>query len=150
HPDKECTCKAGDIKRYMNRISGPLLDRIDIHMEVLPVSFNKLSSSRTAETSADIRTRVARARDIQSERFKATKIYSNSMMTNKQIERYCTVDCESMALLRKAIENMGLSARAYHRILKLARTIADLEASPNIESDHIFEAIQYRMFERTL
>lgn len=150
HPEKECTCKAGEIKRYMNRISGPLLDRIDIHMEVLPVSFSKLSSTRPNETSNDIRQRVTNARKIQSERFKATKIHSNSMMSNKQIERYCAVGSESMTLLRKAIENMGLSARAYHRILKLSRTIADLENSPNIETDHIFEAIQYRVFERTL
>lgn len=150
HPEKECTCKAGEIKRYMNKISGPLLDRIDIHMEVLPVSFGKLSSSRPTETSADIRQRVTTARNIQSERFKATKIHSNSMMSNKQIERYCSVGSESMTLLRKAIENMGLSARAYHRILKLSRTIADLENSTDIETDHIFEAIQYRVFERTL
>ncbi|MFI3322631.1 MAG: YifB family Mg chelatase-like AAA ATPase [Rikenellaceae bacterium] len=150
HPEKECTCKVGDIKRYMNRISGPLLDRIDIHMEVQPVSFSKLSSVRSSETSEQIRDRVVKARNIQIERFKGTPIHSNSMMTNQQIERYCEIDAESKKMLSYAMENMGLSARAYHRILKLARTIADLDGVENINSDHIFEAIQYRALERNI
>ncbi len=150
HPEKECTCKAGDIKRYMNKISGPLLDRIDIHMEVQPVDFNKLSSKRESEDSSQIRDRVTAARKIQQKRFEGSAIHSNSMMNNRQIERYCQIDHDSKELLKHAMESMGLSARAYHRILKLARTLADLEGEENIGIDHIFEAIQYRTFEKTL
>ncbi|MFI3315693.1 MAG: YifB family Mg chelatase-like AAA ATPase [Rikenellaceae bacterium] len=150
HPDKECSCKMGDIKRYMNRVSGPLLDRIDIHIEVQPVSFNKLSSKRESESSDKIRERVVAARKIQSERFKGTMTYSNSMMNNRQIERFCQIDSESKMLLKHAMEQTGLSARAYHRILKLSRTIADLDGEETINTDHIFEAIQYRSLERSL
>ncbi len=150
NPDKECTCKIGEIKRYMNKISGPLMDRIDIHMEVLPVSFSSLSSTRESESSSEIRERVIRARKIQSERFKSTKIHSNAMMSAKQIEKICIIDQNSKLLLKRVIEKMSLSARAYHRILKLARTIADLEGSEDISSSHIMEAIQYRTFERSI
>ena len=150
NPDKECVCKIGDIKRYMNKISGPLMDRIDIHMEVLPVSFSKLSSNRASESSDTIRARVMKARDIQQKRFKSSKIHSNSMMSARHIEKICILQPDSMMLLKHAIEKMGLSARAYHRILKLGRTIADLDGSDNIETAHILEAIQYRTFERNI
>ena len=148
HPTKECTCKPGEIKRYMSKISGPLLDRIDIHVEVLPVEFSDLSQKPKGESSAEIRDRVIKARAIQAKRFKGTSVYSNAMMGTRQIERYCVIDKRSRELLCAAIEKMNLSARAYHRILKVARTIADLEESDVLSFVHVSEAIQYRAFDR--
>lgn len=148
HPEKECTCKRGEVVRYLNSISGPLLDRIDIHIEVLPVGFEKLAHSRPAESSQEIRNRVCRAREIQSRRFEGSGIHSNAMMPPKLVEQYCKPAEDSLKLLKTAIEKMGLSARAYNRILKVARTIADLEGEEQILSRHIAEAIQYRTLDK--
>ena len=148
HPDKECTCKIGDIKRYRSRISGPLLDRIDIHIEVLPVKVSELSNSAPAESSAAIRERVEAARRIQTERFAGTGVHTNSGMNSRMVERYCALDRAGRDMLDNAIEVMGLSARAYHRILKVARTIADISGAGEIGMDHIAEAVQYRSYDQ--
>ena len=149
HPEKQCTCGAGAVKKYLNKISGPLLDRIDIHVEVIPVPFKDLSVQTLSESSAEIRKRVVKAREIQLERFKdAPKIHCNAQMTSSKIRKYCQVDEAGMQLLKNAMEKLGLSARAYDRILKVARTIADLEGVENIQSNHIAEAIQYRSLDR--
>ncbi len=146
--DKECTCTESAITRYIGKISGPLLDRIDIHIEVTPVKYDKLDSEENAETSEIIRERVNNARKIQYERYKKYNIYSNSELTPKLIEKYCKLDDNSKQLLQNSFEKLGLSARAYGRILKVARTIADLDEKENIEITHIAEAIQYRSLDR--
>lgn len=149
HPDKECVCSPGMVQKYLNRISGPLLDRIDIHIEVVPVNYDKLSDSGKTEKSAAIRERVVRAREIQSKRFEAVKgVYSNAQMTSSMQRKYCQIDEAGGRLLRTAMELRGLSARAYDRILKVARTIADLAGSENISAEHISEAINYRNLDR--
>jgi magnesium chelatase family protein len=148
-PEKACVCTIGQIKRYLNKISGPLLDRIDIHLEVIPVSFEKLSSESKGESSATIRERVINTRNIQKERFKDYPgIYTNSQMTPQLIDKFCKLDSESQTLLKAAIEKLGLSARAYSRILKVSRTIADMDNSLNIKPHHIAEAIQYRSLDK--
>jgi len=150
HPDKECVCAPGNIQRYLNKISGPLLDRIDIHIEVVPVSYDELAETKPAESSEDIRKRVIKAREKQSERFNAhPQIYSNAQMSSKMIRTWCEIDTAGKTLLKKAMEKLGLSARAYDRILKVARTIADLEGTENIQSYHLAEAIQYRSLDRS-
>ncbi|HAN19967.1 MAG: magnesium chelatase [Bacteroidetes bacterium GWC2_33_15] len=150
HPEKECVCAPGSIQRYLNKISGPLLDRIDIHVEVVPVSYDKLSEIKPAESSSHIRERVIFAREIQSKRFEnAENIYCNAQMSSKQIREYCTIDSAGQLLLKKAMEKLGLSARAYDRILKVSRTIADLENKENIQAYHLAEAIQYRSLDRS-
>lgn len=150
HPEKECVCAPGSIQRYLNKISGPLLDRIDIHVEVVPVSYDKLSEIKPAESSSHIRERVIFAREIQSKRFEnAENIYCNAQMSSKQIREYCTIDSAGQLLLKKAMEKLGLSARAYDRILKVSRTIADLESKENIQAYHLAEAIQYRSLDRS-
>ncbi len=146
--DKECTCTPQMISKYMGKISGPLLDRIDIQIEVTPVKYKKLNSQENIETSKDIKKRVNRARQIQRKRYQEEKIYSNSQLTPKLIERYCKLDENGKKILQAAFEKLGLSARAYGRILKVARTIADLEESENIEQRHIAEAIQYRSLDK--
>lgn len=149
HPEKACTCSPGVVQKYLNKISGPLLDRIDIHLEVTPVPFSKLSETSITETSNDIRKRVIKARKIQENRFADYKnIYSNSQMTTKLIQNYCKLNSESKKLIKDAINKFGLSARAYDRILKVSRTIADLDNSKNIENQHIAEAIHYRSLDR--
>lgn len=149
HPDKDCVCSPGNIQRYMNKISGPLLDRIDIHIEVVPVSYDELSNSTPSENSSSIRERVILARQKQAERFeKHNSIYSNAQMSSKMIREFCQINEAGKNLLKKAMENIGLSARAYDRILKVSRTIADLEGKENIESYHLAEAIQYRSLDR--
>jgi magnesium chelatase family protein len=147
-PNHECTCTYTKIHRYRSKISGPLMDRIDIHVEVPAVRYKDLASQNDAETSADIRERMNRARVVQSERLKRTKIHCNAQMNNRQIKRYCPVDLDSHALLEAAIDKLGLSARAFSRILKIARTIADLEQSADIAAHHVSEAIQYRSLDR--
>ena len=147
-PDKECTCTPQAINKYMGKISGPLLDRIDIHIEVTPVKYDKLESSATSESSQDIKLRVNNARKIQSERYKNYNIFSNSELTPKLINKYCKLDTPSKALMENAFTTLNLSARAYNRILKVARTIADLDSSENIMQNHIAEAIQYRSLDR--
>jgi len=149
HPEKTCVCAPGVVQRYLNKISGPLLDRIDIHVEVTPVPFKELSESSTSEHSKEIRKRVVKARDIQTERFKNTKgIYANAQMGSKQLREICQINKDGIDLLKTAMEKLGLSARAYDRILRVARTIADLENAENIETNHLAEAIQFRSLDR--
>jgi len=149
HPDKECVCGPGMVQRYLNKVSGPLLDRIDLHVEVTPVSFDQMTANRKAETSQQIRERVIKARDIQTERFKDLKgIYSNAMMASQMVKEVCTISEPGKILLKNAMEKLGLSARAYDRILRVSRTIADLSASPDIRIEHLAEAIQYRSLDR--
>ncbi|MFO8235739.1 MAG: YifB family Mg chelatase-like AAA ATPase [Bacteroidales bacterium] len=149
HPEKECVCSPGNIQRYMNKISGPLLDRIDIHIEVVPVSYDELSDTTPGESSAKIRERVMNAREKQYNRYHDYEaIYSNAQMSSRMIREYCQIDEAGKNLLKKAMEKLGLSARAYDRILKVSRTIADLEKSENIQAHHLAEAIQYRSLDR--
>jgi len=149
HPEKECSCISGSVKKYINRISGPLMDRIDIHIEVVPVPFQELSSSRVSESSEKIRARVVQARKIQQERYAKTKgVYCNAQISSKQIKTYCQLSDGSKSLLKVAMERLNLSARAYDRILKVSRTIADLDNQENICVEHIAEAIQYRSLDR--
>ena len=143
-PDHECSCAPGNIARYQKRASGPLLDRIDLHLEVPRVKFEKLESDQLSESSTEIRERVQKARDVQIERFKNDNLVSNGEMGPQQIRAYCQLDEVGRQLLRQAVEKLKLSARAYHRILKLARTIADLGGSENILTPHLAEALQYR------
>lgn len=142
-----CRCMPGQIIRYQKRISGPILDRIDIHLEVPAVKLEKLTSQSVElnnETSKDVRRRVQKARDAQTKRFKKVKLNANSEMTTSLIREFCELSSECMNILRLAVSTMQLSARSYHRVIKLARTIADLEASENIAPTHIAEALQYR------
>lgn len=149
HPTKPCVCNTGQVQRYLNRISGPLLDRIDLQIEIVPVPFEKMSESTKGESSAVIRERVIAARKIQEKRFfEEQGVYCNAQMTPKLINRYVDVDESCRTMLRNAMERFNLSARAYDRILKVARTIADLDASEKVESLHIAEAIGYRNLDR--
>ena len=148
-PTKECSCTPTQIQRYLGKISGPLLDRIDIHIEVPAVKYKDLSESRTGETSEVIRNRVINARAVQTERYSGIdNVFKNADITSREIEKYCQLDEQSKNLLQKAMQKMGLSARAYDRILKVSRTIADLTNSENIKVEHISEAIQYRSLDR--
>lgn len=149
HPEKECVCPPGTVQRYLNKISGPLLDRIDLHVEVTPVSFDQIASNRKSEKSEDIRGRVIKAREVQTQRFKDNEgIYCNAMMPSQMVKEICDISPAGKALLKTAMERLGLSARAYDRILKVSRTIADLAASPDIKVEHLAEAIQYRSLDR--
>ena len=150
HPEKECTCPPGAVQKYLNKISGPLLDRIDLHVEVTPVPFSELSNTNSkGESSADIRGRVINARDIQTERYKNNPgMYANAQMSSKQLREICVINSAGEALLKRAMERLNLSARAYDRILKVSRTIADLSASEDIKAEHLAEAIQYRSLDR--
>jgi len=150
HPEKECVCGPGIVKRYLNKISGPLLDRIDLHVEVTPVSVDELSQfKRTSETSGDIRTRVIEARKIQDVRFADKKdIYCNAQMSSNMVREVCQLDQAGITLLKTAMNKLQLSARAYDRILKVARTAADLSKSENIKIEHLAEAIQFRSLDR--
>lgn len=147
---KECTCTPKQIQQYLRKLSGPLLDRIDIHVEVPSVKFSELQSREEGEKSSVIRERVNRARKIQLERYKGLNIYSNAELTPTLIKKYCKLDKECSEILKSAFERLGLSARAHNRILKVARTIADLEGSENIHKEHLLEAIQYRSLDRKL
>jgi magnesium chelatase family protein len=149
HPERDCVCGPGMVQKYLNRISGPLLDRIDIHVEVVPVSFEKLSDKEKAESSTSIRARVETARQIQTKRYeKFDETHCNAQMTTRQLHQFVELDKEGETLLKTAMEKMDLSARAYDRILKVARTIADLDTSEAVKSDHLAEAIQYRSLDR--
>jgi magnesium chelatase family protein len=149
HPEKNCLCPPGMVQKYLNKISGPLLDRIDLHVEVTPVSFDELSSKVKGESSAMIRDRVIKSREIQVERFQQTEnVHANAQMSTKQLQSYCKLDEKSQKMLKMAMEKLNLSARAYDRILKVGRTIADLANSTAITSEHIAEAIQYRSLDR--
>jgi len=149
HPEKDCVCTPDQVKRYLNKISGPLLDRIDLHVEVTPVSFDEMASIKRNESSGEIRDRVVRARSIQTKRFEKEKsIHCNAMMLPKMVKEICKVNSTGMQLLRTAMEKLDLSARAYNRILKVSRTIADLDGKKDIGIDHLSEAIQYRSLDR--
>ncbi len=149
HPEKDCVCGSGIVQKYLNKISGPLLDRIDLHVEVTPVNFDELTKVRSSESSADVRDRVIRSRKIQTERYKGLRgIYSNSQMSTRLLQKICIIDEAGKTLLQNAMEKLGLSARAYDRILKVSRTIADLEGSPEIMTSHLAEAIQFRSLDR--
>ena len=146
--EKECKCKPEQIRKYINKISGPLLDRIDIHIEVAGIKFSKLQSDKKVENSKEIKNRVNKARKIQIKRYKEYNIYSNSELTPKLIEKFCKLNNDSKIILEKAFKKLGLSPRAYGRILKVARTIADLELQTEISHKHLVEAIQYRSLDR--
>lgn len=149
HPSKECVCTAGQVHKYMQRISGPLMDRIDIQMEIMPLNFEHLNSLRPLESSISIRERVICARRVQTERFKdSSGLFCNAQMNNKQTQIYAQAEPNALILLKNAMEKLNLSARAYSRILKVARTIADLDASDKLQIQHIAEAIQYRTLDR--
>ncbi len=146
--EKKCSCKPEQIKKYIHQISGPLLDRIDIHIEVNQIKYKQLEDKQKAETSQTIRNRVNRARKIQLERYKKYNISSNSELTPQLIEKFCNLNITSKKMLEIAFNKLGLSARAYTKILKLARTIADLDGCEKIEDEHLAEAIQYRSLDR--
>jgi magnesium chelatase family protein len=149
HPEKECVCGPGVVQRYLSKVSGPLLDRIDLHVEVVPVSFDQMTMLRKNETSDEIRARVVKAREMQSERFKDQKnIYCNAMMPANMVKEICVINDAGRTLLKTAMERLGLSARAYDRILKVSRTIADLAGTSEIKIEHLAEAIQYRSLDR--
>ena len=148
--DLECTCSPSQIQRYMRKISGPLLDRIDIKIDVDRVAFVDLNSDKEEESSAEVKKRVDRARKVQLERYKNDKNYSNAKMNSKQIKLYCKIDDDTRDFMEQAFEKFHMSARAYNRILKVARTIADLEGKENIEFEHVAEALAYRTIERVL
>ena len=149
HPKIPCTCGQGLVQKYLNKVSGPLMDRIDIHIEVVPVTHEELASTKPVEKSEEIRKRVIKARAIQNKRFaEYERIHCNAQMSRKQVEQYCRISVEGEELLKRAMERLGLSARAYDRILKVARTIADLEESPEIEIEHLSEAINFRSLDR--
>ncbi|MBQ8959453.1 MAG: YifB family Mg chelatase-like AAA ATPase [Bacteroidales bacterium] len=149
HPDKDCSCKPGMVQQYLNRISGPLMDRIDLHVEVVPVAYKDLSSKSSGEPSSAVRERVIKARKIQEERYADfPTIHANAQMNTQLIQKYCDLDDACRALLKNAMNRLGLSARAYDRILKVSRTIADLDGSENIRPDHLAEAINYRSLDR--
>jgi magnesium chelatase family protein len=148
-PNSPMTSSPQEMQRYLSKISGPLLDRIDIHIEVTPVPFDKLTEERKGESSVDIRKRVTAAREVQSLRYKDfDNVHYNAQMSVKHIRKFCNLSDESLALLKTAMEKLNLSARAYDRILKVSRTIADLDTSENIKPSHIAEAIQYRSLDR--
>jgi magnesium chelatase family protein len=150
-PTRPCTCSLQQVARYRQRVSGPVLDRIDIHLEVPAVPFDMLSKEVSGEPSAEIRKRVAKARQVQGQRYKGNKgIYTNSQLSGKLLHKFCPLDEECKRLLARAVDKLGLSARAYDRITKLARTIADLAGEENITTQHISEAIQYRALDREL
>jgi magnesium chelatase family protein len=150
HPEKECTCPPGAVQKYLNKISGPLLDRIDLHVEVTPVPFSELSNTnKKGESSSAIRERVIKARELQAERYEGCAgIYANAQMSSKMLREICVINTAGEALLKRAMERLILSARAYDRILKVSRTIADLSDSTEIKPEHLAEAIQYRSLDR--
>lgn len=149
HPERKCSCPPGAVQKYLNKISGPLLDRIDLHVEVTPVAFNEIASNRVQENSVSIREKVIQAREIQTTRFKNEEsTYCNAQMSSKLLKEICVLDPAGSLLLKTAMEKLNLSARAYDRILKVSRTIADLNSSGEIKPEHLAEAIQYRSLDR--
>lgn len=149
HPERDCTCPPGTVQKYLNKISGPLLDRIDLHVEVTPVAFSELSSIKAQEHSSTIRDRVIKAREMQAERYKSNPgIYCNAQISSKMLKEICVINTVGANLLKAAMEKLNLSARAYDRILKVSRTIADLSQCTEIKPEHLAEAIQYRSLDR--
>lgn len=149
-PVRPCMCAPTQIQKYRGRISGPILDRIDLHIEAPAVRYEDLKSTRPAESSSAIRRRVVEARQIQLQRYAGASVYSNALMKPKQVKKHCQLDSAAEEILKQAINRLGLSARAYHRILKVARTIADLDHQESIASHHLLESIQYRSLDRSL
>ena len=149
-PSRECTCTPHQIQKYLSKISGPLLDRIDLHIEVPALKWKDISDTTPAESSEAIRARVSQARGIQQKRFEGQGLHCNAQMTTSQLRKHCVLDEQSQSLLKNAIEKFSLSARAYDRILKVARTIADLDGAEAIQSSFIAEAIQYRNLDRSV
>jgi magnesium chelatase family protein len=147
-PSRQCKCSPREIQNYLSKISGPLLDRIDIHIEVPALKFRQMREKRPGKSSVEIREEIAAARAIQTKRFDGTGILTNAEMLPRMIKKFCAIDDESEMLLGQAMKDIGLSARAHDRILKVSRTIADLEGKKNIESVHLMEAIQYRSLDR--
>ncbi len=150
HPEKECSCGPGLVQRYLNKVSGPLLDRIDLHVEVTPVKYEELSSDLEQEGSLVIRERVVQSRMIQASRFANTSVHSNAMMSSELLRKHCVLETSGKQILKNAMEKLGLSARAYDRILKVSRTIADLDSSEIIQAKHIGEAIQFRSLDKLM
>jgi len=149
HPEKECVCSPGMVKNYLNKISGPLMDRIDLHVEVTPVPFTDLAEAPSGEKSTQVRERVIKARQVQELRFrKHDNIYCNAQMSTKNLGIFCELNEQGRILLKNAMEKLSLSARAYDRIIKVSRTIADLDESDSIKTEHLAEAIQYRSLDR--
>ena len=148
HPDKQCVCAPGLVQEYLNRISGPLLDRIDLHVEVTPVSFDELTERRKSDSSSVIRNRVIKARKIQENRLGSKQMYCNAQMNSRALKKHCSIDDEAIHMLKQAMDKLELSARAYDRILKVSRTIADLDGADFIKVNHVAEAIQYRSLDR--
>jgi magnesium chelatase family protein len=149
-PTRDCQCSPPQIQRYVSKISGPLLDRIDIHIEVPAVKYKELRGDKEIESSASVRERVLRARKIQTERYREEKmLYANAQMPPRLMRKFCAISSDGEKLLESAIQRLGLSARAHDRILKVGRTIADLEGAESIEPKHLSEAIQYRTLDRT-
>jgi magnesium chelatase family protein len=150
HPDRDCVCAPGVVNKYLSKISGPLLDRIDIHIEVTPVSFDELTSrNRNSENSNNVRQRVVEAREVQQDRYKDWEgVYSNAQLPSNKVQEVCAIDSAGTTLLKTAMQRLNLSARAYDRILKVSRTIADLAGSEEIKVEHLAEAIHYRSLDR--
>ena len=148
HPTKPCSCSENSVRRYLNRISGPMLDRLDLHVEVPAVDYKSLSDDKKSESSAEIRERVNKARKIQQQRYKGTGINCNAQLTPAMLKKYCKLEPDAEELLKQSFERLGLSARAYDRILKVARTIADLQECENIKKEHIFASIRFRTLDR--
>ena len=149
HPTLECTCGQVNVQRYLSRISGPLMDRIDLHVEVIPVSHEELASAKPVERSEAIRQRVVSARELQKSRFaEAPQVFCNAQMSSRMVRQFCAISPEGQERLKVAMDKLGLSARAFDRILKVARTIADLDGSSNIELEHLSEAINFRSLDR--
>ena len=148
HPTHRCTCTATAVSRYLTRVSGPLLDRLDLHVEVPPVEYEQLSSAEKAEGSAQIRERVDRARQLQRERYQKEGLSCNARLTPDLLRRYCPLTDRANLLLKRSFERLGLSARAYDRVLKVSRTIADLDGSEVIDAIHVGEAVQHRSLDR--
>lgn len=148
HPTKQCTCSPSQVTRYLSKVSGPLLDRLDLHIDIMPVEFSQISSTEKGESSQSIRERVNKARQIQNKRFEGTDITCNARITSAKLNEFCVMSNSANQMLKNAFDKLGLSARAYDRIIKVARTISDLDNSENIESDHIAQAIQYRSLDR--
>jgi magnesium chelatase family protein len=149
HPQKECTCESGQVNRYLNKVSGPLLDRIDLHITVRAIEFNDMTSDTLEEDSSVIRERVINARAIQADRYKGKSgIYTNAQMTTQQLRKYCRIEHTKSVELEDTMKKNNLSARAYDRILKVSRTIADLEGREQISYDHFAEAVRYRCLDK--
>ena len=148
HPTRQCICSPKAVRNYLNKISGPMLDRIDIHIEVPPVNYEELNSTGKEETSAEIRARVNRARQLQTERYRGTGISCNAKLTPAMLKKYCALDDMASGYLKLAFDKLGMSARAYDRVLKIARTLADLEGSEIIKREHIFSSISFRTLDK--